>query len=175
MLTAVLGGLAFQIPVGRLSDRLDRRILAGLCVCLVGAAIALVDLPRTLAAILPAAALFGGFMSTPYPVCVAHAYDLMPADLAVPVSSRLILLSGLGSVCGPIIGVSLMEHFGIDGVLYLMGAAALLLALIAAGRGLTSATPRPLARPLEILTPQAAIVALDALGATPHSAEPPGR
>ena len=97
MLTAVLGGLAFQIPVGRLSDRLDRRmVLAGLCMGLVGAAIALVYLPRTLAAILPAAALFGGFMSTLYPVCVAHAYDLMPADLAVPVSSRLILLSGLG-------------------------------------------------------------------------------
>jgi len=176
MLTAVLGGLAFQVPVGRLSDRLDRRmVLAGLCIGLVGAAIALVYLPRTLAAILPAAVLLGGFMSTLYPVCVAHAYDLMPADRAVPVSSRLILLSGLGSVCGPIIGVSLMERFGIDGVLYLLGAAALLLALIAASRGLTSATPRPLARPLEILTPQAAIVALDALSATPQSAEPPGR
>ena len=114
-------------------------------------------------------------MSALYPVCVAHAYDLMPADRAVPVSSRLILRSGLGSVCGPIIGVSLMERFGIDGVLYLMGAAALLLALIAAGRSLTSATPRPLARPLEILTPQAAIVAQDALTATPQSAEPAGR
>ena len=176
MLTAVLGGLAFQIPVGRLSDRLDRRmVLAGLCIGLVGAAIALVYLPRTLAAILPAAVLLGGFMSTLYPVCVAHAYDLMPADRAVPVSSRLILLSGLGSVCGPIIGVSLMERFGIDGVLYLTGAAALLLALIAAGKSLTSATPRALARPLEIVTPQAAIIAQDALTATPQSAEPPGR
>ena len=27
MLVAVLGGLAFQIPVGRLSDRFDRRIV----------------------------------------------------------------------------------------------------------------------------------------------------
>jgi MFS family permease len=175
MLTAVLGGLAFQIPVGRISDRLDRRmVLAGLCVGLIGAAIALVYVPRTLAAILPTAALFGGFMSTLYPVCVAHAYDLMPADRAVPVSSRLILLSGLGSVCGPIIGIGLMERFGIDGVFYLTSAAALLLALIAAGRSLTSATPRALARPLEILTPQAAIVAQDALAATLQSAEPPG-
>jgi MFS family permease len=169
MLSAVLGGLAFQVPIGRLSDRHDRcLVLAGLCVGLVGAAIALVYLPRTVAAILPTAALFGGFMATLYPVCVAHAYDLMPADRAVPVSSRLILLSGLGSVCGPIVGISLMGRFGIDGVLYLMGAAATLLALIAAGRSLTSATPRPVPRPLEILAPQAAINAQDALAAAPE-------
>src|SRR6516162_1116090 len=51
MLAAVFGGLAFQIPVGRLSDRLDRRIvLTGLCLGLVGTSIALVYLPRTLPA-----------------------------------------------------------------------------------------------------------------------------
>src|SRR3974390_3267032 len=173
MLSAVLGGLTFQVPVGRLSDHLDRCIvLAGLCVGLFSAAIALVYLPRTLASILPAAVLFGGFMATLYAVCVAHAYDQMPADRAVPVSSRLILLSGLGSVCGPIVGIGLLERFGIDGVLYLMGAAALLLALIAAGRSLTSATPRPVPRPLEILAPQAAISAQDALAATPPSVDP---
>ena len=65
MLAAVLGGLAFQVPVGRLSDRFDRRIvLAVLGVGFAAAAIALVHLPRTLPAILPAAALLGGFMST---------------------------------------------------------------------------------------------------------------
>ena len=38
MLAAVLGGLAFQVPVGRLSDRFDRRIVpAALGVGLAGA------------------------------------------------------------------------------------------------------------------------------------------
>jgi MFS family permease len=60
MLAAVLGGLAFQIPVGHISDRLDRRlVLAGLCVGLAGVALALVHLPRTLLVILPVVALFG--------------------------------------------------------------------------------------------------------------------
>jgi MFS family permease len=173
MLAAVLGGLGFQVPIGRLSDRLDRRmVLAGLCVGLIAAVIALIYLPRTLAAILPAAALFGGFMSTIYPVCVAHAYELMPVDRAVSVSSRLILLSGLGSICGPILGMTLMERFGIDGVLYLMGAAALLLAMIAGGRSMTSAAPRHAARPLEILTPQATVIVQDALIPAPPSVEP---
>ena len=49
MLVAVLGGLAFQIPIGRLSDRFDRRVvLAALGVGLAGAAVALVLLPHSL-------------------------------------------------------------------------------------------------------------------------------
>jgi hypothetical protein len=43
MLVAVLGGLAFQVPIGRLSDRFDRRIvLAALGLGFAGAAVALV-------------------------------------------------------------------------------------------------------------------------------------
>ena len=80
-------------------------------------------------------------MSTLYPVCVADAHDRMPADRVVAVSGRLILVSGLGSVLGPLIGTSLMARFGIDGVFYLMAAAALLLALVAGGRSLVSASP----------------------------------
>jgi MFS family permease len=79
MLAAVLGGLAFQMPVGRLSDRLDRRlVLAGIAAGLAGAAIALVLLPRQLPVALPAIALLGGFLSTIYPVCVAHAPPSAP-------------------------------------------------------------------------------------------------
>src|SRR5690606_9569342 len=75
MLSAVLGGLVFQIPVGMLSDRFDRRsVLIVLCAGLAVAAVALVQLPPSLSVILPAAAVFGGFMSTLYPTCVAHAH-----------------------------------------------------------------------------------------------------
>ena len=107
MLVAVLGGLAFQIPLGRLSDRFDRRIvLIVLSTALSGAAIALVRLPHSALLILAAAALFGGLMSTLHPVCVAHAHDRLPADRVVAVSSRLILASGCGSVIGPLVGMS---------------------------------------------------------------------
>ena len=128
MLSAVLGGLAFQVPIGRLSDRFDRRIvLAALGLGFAGTAAALVFLPHSLPVVLPAAALLGGFMSTLYPVSVAYAHDRMPADRVVAVSSQLILVSGLGSVIGPLIGTNLMARFSIDGVFYFMAAAALLL------------------------------------------------
>jgi MFS family permease len=166
MLVAVLGGLAFQIPVGRLSDRFDRRIvLAALGLGFAGTAVALVLLPRSLPAVLPAAALLGGFMSTLYPVCVAHAHDLMPTDRVVAVSGRLILVSGLGSVVGPLIGTVLMARFNIDGVFYFMAGAAFLLAFLAAGRLLTMAAPPHRERPFEILAPQAAPLAHDPIDA----------
>ncbi len=123
MLVAVLGGLAFQVPIGRLSDRFDRRVvLAALGAGFAVAAVALVLLPHSLPIVLTAAALLGGFMSTLYPVCVAFAHDHMPADRVVAVSGRLILVSGIGSVIGPIVGASLMARFDIDGVFYFMAA-----------------------------------------------------
>jgi MFS family permease len=162
MLVAVLGGLAFQIPVGRLSDRFDRRVvLAALGVGFAITAIALVHLPHTRPVVLPAAALLGGFMSSLYPVCVAIAHDRMPTDRVVAVSGQLILVSGLGSVLGPLIGTSLMSSFDIDGVFYLMATAAVLLALVAASRSLISPSPPQLERPFDILAPQVVHLAHD--------------
>jgi MFS family permease len=166
MLTAVLGGLAFQVPVGRLSDRLDRRIvLAVLSAGLAATAILIVQLPYSLSVILPAAAVFGGLMSTLYPVCVAHAHDRMPADRVVAVSGRLILVFGIGSVLGPLIGMSLMRRFDINGVFYMMAAAGGLVMILAAGRMLTSQSPPHLKRTFQILTPQATPLGHDPLDA----------
>jgi MFS family permease len=162
MLTAILGGFVFQVPVGWLSDRFDRRtVLAALSASLMATSIILVRLPHSLAMILPAAALFGGLMSTLYPVSVAHAHDRMPADRVVAVSGRLILASGVGSVLGPLIGMSLMRRFDIDGVFYMMAATAGLLAILSAGRMLTSQAPPHLARTFRILAPQPTPLAHD--------------
>jgi MFS family permease len=160
MFAAVLGGLAFQVPVGRVSDRVDRRrVLAVLGLGFACAAILLVLLPHTLATVLLAAAVLGGFLSTLYPVCVAHAHDCMPADLVVAVSARLILVSGLGSVLGPLIGTRLMASFDIDGVFYFMAVAALALALVAWLGSVRTAPPLHQERPFDILPPQASPLA----------------
>jgi MFS family permease len=176
MLFAVLGGLAFQVPIGRLSDRFDRRIvLSVLSFGLAVTAIALVNLPRSRAIILSAAVLLGGFMSTLYPVCVANAHDQLPADQVVAVSGRLILVSGLGSILGPLIGTSLMARFSIDGVFYFMAAVGLLLALLSFVRRLRTAPPPHQERTFEILAPQATPLAHDLLDdptQAPASQEP---
>jgi MFS family permease len=166
MLFAVLGGLAFQVPIGRLSDQFDRRIvLSMLSFGFAATAIAVVNLPHSRPVILTAAALLGGFMSTMYPVCVANAHDQMPADQVVAVSGQLVLVSGLGSILGPLIGASVMAHFSIDGVFYFMAAVGLLLALLAGARRLVTAPLAHQERTFEILAPQATPLAHDVVDA----------
>jgi MFS family permease len=166
MFAAVIGGLAFQVPVGRLSDRFDRRrVLAALALGFGATAVAMVILRPTLDIVLPGAALLGGFLSTLYPVCVAHAHDCMPADRVVAVSGRLILMSGLGSVLGPLIGTRLMASFDINGVFYFMAATAFALTVFASLRGRRVAPPPHQERPFAILTPQASALGHDPLSA----------
>ncbi|WP_119270579.1 MFS transporter [Taklimakanibacter deserti] len=160
MLAAVLGGLAFQLPIGWLSDRSDRRVvLAVLCTGLAMSAGTLVFMPRSLPAILLVSFLLGGFMSTLYPVSVAHAHDRMPGDRVVAVSGRLILWNGIGSIAGPLAGAILVSNFEINGILYLMAVAALVLMVLSLGRSLIRASPLRLKRPFRILAPQAARLA----------------
>lgn len=158
MLVAVLGGFAFQVPVGRFSDRGDRRIvLAGLALGFSVAAVALDLVPRHLGAVLPVAALLGGFMSTLYPVCVAHALDRMPQDRVVAVSGRLILVSGIGSALGPLLGAQVMARLDINGLLYFMAAISALLAALAALRIRQRAAPEQMSeRPFAIIDPMTA-------------------
>jgi MFS family permease len=167
MLAAVLGGFAFQIPAGRLSDRFDRRnVLALLSLGFAITAFVILHLPRSLPTILPAAVLLGGFMSALYPVCVAHAHDRMPADRVVAVSGQLILVSGVGSVLGPLIGASLKPLYEIDGVFYFMATAGFLLAFVAGLGGLITSPPKHWKVHFEILTPQAGPLAHDPLDAS---------
>jgi MFS family permease len=156
MFVAVAGGLAFQVPVGRWSDAADRRrVLATLALGFATAALALVLLPHTRLIVLTAAALLGGFLSTLYPVCVANAHDSMAGDSVVAVSGKLILVSGVGSVIGPLIGTPIMVSFDINGVLYFMAVTAVVLAILAWSASTRVAPPPHEARPFDIVTPQA--------------------
>lgn len=172
MLVAVLGGLAFQIPVGRLSDHFDRRlVLIALGVGFAVSAIAVVNLPHSRAHILPMAALLGGFMSTLYPVCVANAHDRMPVDQVIAVSGQLILISGLGSILGPLFGTVVMTRLDIDGLFYFLAAVCVILSMIAAAGRLLAKQPTHQHRTFELLAPQASPIAHDPLNATADGEE----
>ena len=110
--------------------------------------------------------VLGGTLSTLYPVCVAHAHDRLSGDRILAVSSSLILVNGVGSVLGPLIGTIAMRWFEIDGVLYMMAGAAGMLTVLALGRSLAAASPLRLARPFTVLAPELAALA--------HGAGEPG-
>lgn len=112
----ILAGALFQLPVGWLSDRTDRRaVLIGLAVT-AGLAdlFFLIMQPRDVSVVLIAAAIFGAMIFAMYPVIVAHANDHADKDSFLKISSGLLLVMGAGSIIGPLIGGGMMALLGPD-------------------------------------------------------------
>ena len=110
MSLVVVAGAALQLPVGRLSDKTDRRyVLTGAsAMCgLFGVLIFLVA-PRSGAFVIAMTAAYGAFAYTLYSLAVAHANDHARPEEFVKVSGGLLLLYGFGTMIGPMLAAALM-------------------------------------------------------------------
>jgi predicted MFS family arabinose efflux permease len=110
MSAAIAGGVVLQWPLGRFSDRIDRRLALSL-ISVVAALAAVVNL------LLPAAGgavamvvifVFGGMSFTLYPIAVAHLVDYLHRDELLSASSSVLLVNGVGSAVGPLLAGALM-------------------------------------------------------------------
>ncbi|MCX8225868.1 MAG: MFS transporter [Sulfitobacter sp.] len=101
----ILVGALAQIPVGWLSDKMDRRkVLVGLTVLALAADTAfLVLAPESRVLNLVLAGILGGSIFAMYPVIVAHANDHAAFGTAIQISGGLLLLYGLGGIVGPLL------------------------------------------------------------------------
>lgn len=117
MMVVILGGVALQWPLGRLSDRYDRRhvivlsFAATLCVSL---AISLLGSPGPWLVVF--GAMFGGLSFALYPLCVAHCNDRLLATQRIAASGRLVLLYSVGAAIGPIGGALFMTGWNSGGL-----------------------------------------------------------
>ncbi len=130
MSAAVLAGAIIQIPVGRFSDKTDRRYVlaaAATGAALVGLAMILFQ-PRSTGLILLMVAIYGALAYSLYSVAVAHANDFADPSNFVKLSSGLLLLYGAGTIVGPLFGALAMEHSGPEGMFAVTAIAHLLLA-----------------------------------------------
>jgi MFS family permease len=149
---AILGGMLLQVPAGKLSDSYDRRIVAGLFAFGFALVALAVLWTRHTLAFEPLWLLLGGLMSVIYPVCVAHANDRLPAERAIAVSGRLILISGVGSALGPLLGSTVMSVYGVSGLFYFMATVAGVFSIFALSRRVAVAPPfSKRARPFQVL------------------------
>ncbi len=143
MSAVLLGGALLQLPIGRLSDRADRRyVLTALAVGAAAAAWAFDALNAgALDAALPLAFVMGGFIHTMYAVTVAHANDHAAPGTFVETSGGLLLLFGLGAIAGPILGGAAMGFFGPGALMLFMGVVHTGLAALALLRMLARKAP----------------------------------
>lgn len=114
----VLAGAIIQIPVGAISDRIDRRIVM-VTIGFLGVAADLLFIffvGPTPYALIGFALMFGMAIFTMYPLAIAHANDHAPPEGYVRTSGGLLLLFGSGSIIGPLMAGLAMELHGPSGL-----------------------------------------------------------
>jgi MFS family permease len=117
MTGAVLAGALVQWPLGRLSDRVDRRVvLLALLLGAIAISFALWMLPAAGMGLLGLGALFGALTLPGYSLAAAHGYDKTPKGDAVATAATLLLANGLGSVAGPPLAALVMASRGPSGL-----------------------------------------------------------
>ncbi|HSY05337.1 MAG TPA: MFS transporter [Steroidobacteraceae bacterium] len=114
MAVSILAAVLTQYPVGRLSDRMDRRtVIASVCLlatAVAAAQVAFAGVPRALFLVLTA--LFSGAALTLYSLSVSHVNDKLEPAQMVAASSALLLINGMAAAFGPVLTGGLMSAFG---------------------------------------------------------------
>ncbi len=141
---AVVGGAAAQLPVGWISDRVDRRAvlvglsLASLVVCAAG-----MTGPEGGAAVHALAFAFGATAFPIYSVGASHANDFAPPDFVVELNAGLMFFFGVGAIVSPVLVAELIALYGPEALFAFVAVAHVFMA----GFGLWRMTRRP-ARPV---------------------------
>lgn len=115
---AVLGMMLFQIPVGRLSDRHDRRRVIfwlAVAICLSAALVALLGRFST-TLLFVFTMLFTGTAACLYPACLARLNDRTGGRQHVAANASLLLCHGIGQCIGPLSTSSLIALIGPSGL-----------------------------------------------------------
>ncbi|HWA01273.1 MAG TPA: MFS transporter [Caulobacterales bacterium] len=125
------GSLLLQWPAGRISDRIDRRIvIAALTMLAAASAFALAALGPALprwASVLVFFLWGAGGLSF-YALGVAHMADRAEPGRLAQASSGLLFVWAAGSILGPILQGVLVDRLGMDGIFWFSGAVSVLLA-----------------------------------------------
>jgi MFS family permease len=114
MCVSIFAAVLTQYPIGRLSDKIDRRtVIAGVCTVatmVAGSIVVFNGMPRALFLLL--AALFSGSVLTLYSLAISHVNDKLEPAQMVAASSALLLLNGSAAAVGPVLMGALMAAFG---------------------------------------------------------------
>lgn len=125
LVATMAGGLAFQYPLGRASDRVDRRVVMAVAGAL-GVAVATVAIGVGLPSawfLFLIAFFLGGVIYPAYSLSVAHANDYADPTDFVAISGGLLIVYGFGTMGGPLLAAWSMETLGPFGIFVATGSA----------------------------------------------------
>jgi len=136
MSATILGGIIMLWPIGRLSDRFDRRTMLA-WVSLAAAtsaffALWLIEVHPHL--ILIGGLLYGASGFSMFSLSASHTNDHVDPEYMLETASSMQMLYGSGAILGPLTAGILMQFIGPASLLSFMGVAALLPALFARWR-----------------------------------------
>ena len=120
MSITVIAGALGQLPLGRMSDRMDRRrvmLLTCAGAALAAAGLVLID-PAWQYLAVAATFLFGLFAFPLYSLSVAHTNDHINASEYVEAAAGLLMVYALGAVVGPLLASGAMQVVGISGLFW---------------------------------------------------------
>ncbi|MAM62403.1 MAG: MFS transporter [Maritimibacter sp.] len=157
-----VGGLVFQVPIGFLSDRMDRRlVIIGAASVAVVASVAAWLAPVFILLLL-AAFFIGGMLSPLYGLLIAHTNDFLEVDDMSSAAAGLMFVNGVGAIAGPLAAGWIMGPLGASGFF-------IVLAVLCAGvviYGLWRTTRRP-STPVDetasyaVVSPQTSLVGME--------------
>jgi MFS family permease len=122
-------GALFQWPIGRTSDRCDRRrvilsvSLLGTIAAVAGAWLTMAFAERAVTSLVVVGAVLGAAVLALYPLFAAHSNDRLRPDQFVGAGSSLIMLYGVGAIGGPLLTGLFMNRLGVAGFFWLVAAA----------------------------------------------------
>ena len=128
----MFGGLVLLLPVGRLSDRQERRhTLLLLSVLAAGASLFVPFAARMGNIWLLAGLLFlvGGVVLCFYSVSLSHINDHVRNEQILSASGSIIFINGIGGISGPILSTQVMKFFGPGSLYYFVALVYLFMAL----------------------------------------------
>ena len=132
---ALTGAMALQFPIGQLSDRIPRRIVM-LAVTSIAAGLGIAGAlgPEGGWFSILISFCFGGMIYPFYSLTVAHTNDWVPRDKMLGASAKIVLISGIGAILGPIILTVSMAVIGDRGFFLALAAIHAVIGLFVAYR-----------------------------------------
>lgn len=113
LVAPMIGALALQWPIGRLSDRISRRtVIFFVSLAAVTVSVTLALVPAQSVAVLVLMALLGGTMFPLYSLIVSYAIDWVADGKVTGAAAKLVGINGTGAFLGPLLAAPLMSAFG---------------------------------------------------------------